>query len=364
MLLLFRYGNATIVFDGYQDGPSTKDATHQSRTGAYAGPAVNFASDMIIKSKKEEFLANKDNKQKFINLLRDKFEAAGCSTDHASGDADLLIVQTAVNSARNNTTVLVGDDTDLLVLLCYHADLNSHDIFFKPEPKQNAKTRRVWDIKKTKTLLGPNVYTNILFVHAVLGCDTTSRLHGIGKGVALKKIKSNANFLEQAKVFSHQAATKEDVVKAGEKALLCLYNAVSEESLNSLRYSRFCQKVATGTTCVQPENLPPTSAAASYHSQRVFFQVQQWKGDELLQPVDWGWKTTDGKLLPIQTHQPPAHNSLLEVIRCNCKTDCNTNRCTCKRHGLDCSAMCGTCRGQGCVNSTEPDLDADLSDED
>ena len=33
-------------------------------------------------------------------------------------------------------TVLVGDDTDLLVLLCYHANLDSCDIFFRPEPKK------------------------------------------------------------------------------------------------------------------------------------------------------------------------------------------------------------------------------------
>ena len=25
------YGTATVVFDGYQDGPSTKDSTHQRR---------------------------------------------------------------------------------------------------------------------------------------------------------------------------------------------------------------------------------------------------------------------------------------------------------------------------------------------
>jgi len=29
-------------------------------------------------------------------------------------DADLLIVQTAIQAAKSNTTVLVGDDTDLL----------------------------------------------------------------------------------------------------------------------------------------------------------------------------------------------------------------------------------------------------------
>jgi len=120
-----RYGQGIIVFDGYQDGPSTKGTTHQRRTGAYAGPTVIFASDMVLKSKKDEFLANKSNKQKFINLLSDRLEMAGCTTDHATGDApDLLIVQTTVTSAKCIPTVLVGDNTDLLVqpslLPCRH----------------------------------------------------------------------------------------------------------------------------------------------------------------------------------------------------------------------------------------------------
>ena len=36
-----------------------------------------------------------------------------CPTYHAEGDADVLIVKAAVESARERNTVLVGDDTDL-----------------------------------------------------------------------------------------------------------------------------------------------------------------------------------------------------------------------------------------------------------
>ena len=40
-------------------------------------------------------------------------------------DADLLVVQTAVDSAANSTTTVVGEDTDLLVLPCLHVDVKS-----------------------------------------------------------------------------------------------------------------------------------------------------------------------------------------------------------------------------------------------
>ena len=342
-----RYPRATIVFDGNDNGPTTKDCTHQQR-GHGCGPAVLFDPDMLVTLKKDEFLSNQVNKQKFINLLSENLKHAGYSTCHTKGDADVMIVDTAITKARDQTTVLIGEDTDLLVLLLYHAEMDAKELFFRPEPRQRDMTmRKLWDIKKTKTVLGHNITSSILFAHALLGCDTTSRVHGIGKDIALKKAKINEQFRQLAGVFNRSDSSREDVIEAGEKALLSVFNAASTESLNSLRYIKYCQKVATGNVCLQPENLPPTSSAASFHSLRVYLQVQEWKQNQL-RPQDWGWRLSDGRLLPILTDRPPAHQSLLEMIRCNCRTDCNTQRCSCKKHGLECSSACGVCKGESC----------------
>ena len=169
-----KYGKAIVVFDGY-GGRATKDMTHQRRSKGQTGVTVSFTEEMQLTMKKTNFLANTFNKQLFISMLGDQLEERGCKVHHASGDADLLIVQKAVESATVVDTVLVGDDTNLLVLLCYHAHLDSHSIFFRPEPKKNTKTIRVWNIKAVKEQLGPEVCTHILCLHAVLGCDTTSR---------------------------------------------------------------------------------------------------------------------------------------------------------------------------------------------
>ena len=69
-----RYGKAVIVFDGYESGPAPKDVTHQRRTGQSAGVEVKFKEDMLLAIKKEMFLANKGNKQRFINMLGQKLE--------------------------------------------------------------------------------------------------------------------------------------------------------------------------------------------------------------------------------------------------------------------------------------------------
>ena len=59
----------------------------------------------------------------------------------------------------------------------------------------------------------------------------------------------------------------------------------------------------------------------------------------------------DGKLLPITTDLPPPHESPLELVRCNCSTGCSTWRCMCRKHGLECSTVCGVCKGQTTIKS-------------
>ena len=69
----------------------------------------------------------------------------------------------------------------------------------------------------------------------------------------------------------------------------------------------------------------------------------------------------DGQLHPIYTDLPPAPPCLLDVIRCNCKSDCKILRCSCCKTGLRCSYACCEGRGIACTNSTvmKPVTDGD-----
>ena len=137
-----RYSQAMVVLDGYEEGPSAKDCVHQRRSGV-SGPSANCDSDMVLKLKKDVFLSNTVNKQQLIKLLGEKLQLSGCNIIHAPGDADLMIVQMVVQSVKSITTVLVGDDTDLLVLLCHHADTSAQDLFSIPQPKQRSTARKI-----------------------------------------------------------------------------------------------------------------------------------------------------------------------------------------------------------------------------
>ena len=325
-----RYGKATIVFDGYESGPGIKDVTHRRR-GHGAGPSVVLTPQTVVSLRKKDFLANKANKQRFLSLLRSFLEKAGCSTIHAKADADVPIVETAVQVAKSTTAVLVGDDTDLLGLLLYHVDMDGHEVFFRPEPKATAKKMRIWNIKRSKETLGMHICANLPFVHAILGCDSTSRLYNIGKPLALKKLQSSRVFTTIAATFMQEDSSNEDIVQSGEVALVLLYGGSEDERLDALRYKRFRQNVASSTKYVEAHGFPPTSAAANFHSLRVYYQVQEWKGHASdMEPEQWAWKNSSGQLLPIKT------DMLLRLFRCNCKTGCDTSRCTCRNHGLEC----------------------------
>ena len=86
------------------------------------------------------------------------------------------VSQTPIAASENvsKPTVLVGEDTNLLVLLCFHTKSTSRNIYFRPEPKHGAKhPPKCWNIDLLKTTVRPEMCNSVLFMHAILGCDTT-----------------------------------------------------------------------------------------------------------------------------------------------------------------------------------------------
>lgn len=240
------------------------------------------------------------------------------------------------------------------------------DIFRVPLPLPESDTEKNRDKntqdEQTGTLSTP--YESELNVNQVdalsINKDTAVQLHGVLEleAASMKELRNNLQLQTLAEVFLQDNATLEDILSAGEKALVLLYNGSSREGLDELRYRLFCSKVAVGTTFVQIHTLPPTSAAARFHSMRVYLQVQEWMGLKVaMDPTDYGWKLEHGILVPVTTDLPAAPADVLKVIRCTCKSGCDTKRCSCRKHGLECTSGCGECRGVGCCNSPLPSFE-------
>ena len=170
-----------MVFDGYASGPSTKDETHQRRASSQNnGAEVNFKPEMLLTIKKKSFLANSKNKQKFLYFIGSELEETGIKVQHSATDADYNIVSTACPMAKRRSVTIVGDDTDLLVLMLHHLSPSHHDIFLQTASK-------IINIRTLQDHINPDVAASLLFLHALTDCDTVSRQYGIGKVLVMGK---------------------------------------------------------------------------------------------------------------------------------------------------------------------------------
>ena len=147
---------------------------------------MHFTEDMACNSKKQLFVSKKSNVENFINLLGINLQASGCTVIHAEEDADQLIVETAVESLFNHPTIVIADDTDVLILLIHYAPTSSQGLFLQNCRRMTSKKHgSVLNILQVRKDLGEDVCRHILFAHALLGCDTTSGIFGLGKAMTL-----------------------------------------------------------------------------------------------------------------------------------------------------------------------------------
>ena len=103
------YANATVVFDGHH-GPSAKDEAHRRRASNDVGTTVSVTKEMRLTMSKKAFLGNGSNKQALIYLLADEMVRTGIHVEHAPGDADYKICQTARAHTITSPVAVVAED--------------------------------------------------------------------------------------------------------------------------------------------------------------------------------------------------------------------------------------------------------------
>jgi len=183
------YGQAKIVFDGYEDQMSIKANEHLRRSSKGSSQNVTVNSENEVPYAKERFLSNNHNKSQFIGLLQSAFLADGQIVKVCKGDADAIIVRQALNSAESGNVVVVADDTDVAVMLLYHWKETQFDIFLQSQSK-------CWSINEASSSI-KDIKEHLLFIHAWSGYDSTSTIFGKGKSSFLNLVqKSDAVFLQ------------------------------------------------------------------------------------------------------------------------------------------------------------------------
>jgi len=349
--------NCIIVFDGYSNLRNSVKTMEQTRRATKtSSPDINFEETMICTVSQENLLSNRNNKIRLISMLSAKFRLNNFIVKQATDDADVLIIETAINEAVNNITIVVGEDVDLLVILTARA-LATQEIFFLKPGNKNVERKLYSSQSFDQHHL---IRDKILFLHAFSGCDTTSALSHKGKSSALKLMTKREDLRLATQIFNSQNVLREKLIENGIKFMLGIYEApIDETSLNEYRYSSFIKSVSKNKP-VKLNLLPPTADAAEMHLLRVYYQVQKWLGNKL-NPTDWGWILREGVLMPRRMLQLPAPDCLLNMIFCKCVKGCGA-LCGCRKLGLDCSAVCANCHGQSCYNS--PPLESTVEEND
>ena len=144
-----------VKFDGYGEGPSIKDNTHQRR-GKSMHPVVSFTVETEFSGKKDDFLSRDENKADMIALIITAlyWKRMPCQSP---GDAGVDIVKATVERSRLCTTMLVGEDTDLLILLLHYSRRDNEAIYFRSDANKQSKEHNVYNINLLKQALGDDV---------------------------------------------------------------------------------------------------------------------------------------------------------------------------------------------------------------
>lgn len=339
-----KFKDSTVVFDGYGEEPSMKDHEHMRRmAGKKVYPDVRVTPEFTISCDREVFLANEKIKGALIMMISTEMASHNIVVRQAKDDGDTLIVKTAMDLVKsvNTPVVVVAQDTDILVLLCYHRPSNCSNLYLQSD------FDGLYDISTID--IGDR--EEFIFKYGWSGNDTVSCIHGHTK-CALYKCRIPASVIT---AFTSNTSTESAIRTAGLKAMQITYGC-GDTPLEKARYLKFQKQAAKGK--IDPDCLPPMENATAQHSLRVHLQVMVWKhlNTSVLEPIGRGWEL-DGnrKLRPKMLTGGIAPDNLLKGICCNCKEgerQCQTMKCSCMKAGMLCVSACGVCCGH-CSNGAD-----------
>ena len=216
----------------------------------------------------------------------------------------------------------------------------------------------VQQIEPLWAALGPDRAKALPGLHAFSGADNTGRFARIGKATWFKLFMEAEDVIEALCTLCDVADMSEDL-----QLTLVQYICIQVSSISELRWHLFCKYMA------ESEKLPLTLGTLKQHILRARVQARIWgqaavHQQELLDPLENGYHrdSDDGQLKPTTTDVPPAPEAIVEMVRCQCKGNCSSNRCSCKSKNLPCTDLC-LCNTQ-CENDADTHYDNRESDDD
>ena len=188
-------------------------------------------------------------------------------------EADTMIIQQVASVGAANVLV-VADDTDVFVLLChvvFNGDITGHVMMVSPIRGRTVIDIRVNEsVAKNRAIMG-----ELLAAHGLTGSDTVAKYHGIGKGVALKVLRSET--LSLSKV-GDMTLSVEEALEQSTSFMLSYYGHPECSSLTDARQKIWSRKVSRSIGAAPKlQRLPHTNEAFTENVARAHLQVPIWK---------------------------------------------------------------------------------------
>ena len=160
-----KYGDCTLVFDGYNSAPSIKENEYIRRIKTSC-PYVKIVANGLAHEDQHIFFSNPNNISQFINLLLTYLIGRGLDAHQSTSDADTNIVKVALEIASSgNLVTVIADNTDVLVILLHHFNDDMSDVFVYSEASRRSKGEpKVFSIRTLKSSMIPSVLRSILFL--------------------------------------------------------------------------------------------------------------------------------------------------------------------------------------------------------
>ncbi|GBO16691.1 hypothetical protein AVEN_9723-1 [Araneus ventricosus] len=176
---------------------------------------------MTVPTNQQQFLANTHKKSRFISLLSEKLKAVNIFVKQANNVADVLIIETSLEKFNTNTTIVVGEDVDLLIILTARTPTD-RIVYFLKLIKAQIETK----LYSSESLTSyPKCQVHILFLHAITRCDTTSAFFKRGKTKVFKLFEKRHDLIDCSEVFTNIGSSADIILTNGTRFLLAMYGA-------------------------------------------------------------------------------------------------------------------------------------------
>lgn len=184
---------------------------------------------------------------------------------HEEADTRMLLHAAHAYQHNSQKITIHSPDTDVLVLCV------SFQHVFPPSLLSFctgvSDNRRTIDVSSIAGSLGSSAARNLLAMHALTGCDTTSAFYGVGKQAGLKVLLSQPTLLDK---LGDTFEAPENVCNDAEYFIVKCYskqNRSRTSTINEIRYVQFMKTQRGGV------NLPPCQSTLKQHIARANYQT-------------------------------------------------------------------------------------------